>query len=123
MAIDYTSPVGLVRLNITDINEGAPLFTDEQLQALIDAHDGSTNWASYRALLIMAASETLLSKKIRTQDLTTDGPAVADSLLKLAERYRAAAEDEDGSESFVGYVSPHPAGSLEAEEWRYGPFA
>lgn len=124
MAIDYTTPVGRVRLNITDTDEAAPLFTDAQLQAWLDDRDGSINWASYRALLTIATSELLISKKIKTQDLTTDGPAVAASLLKLAQVYRAEAEAEGGTVDFVGYISGQRAPGLEAEEGRcYGPTA
>ena len=124
MAIDYTTPIGRVRLNITDTNEAALLFTDEQLQAWLDERDGSTNWASYRALITIATSEVLISKKIRTQDLSTDGPAVAASLMQLASVYRADADAETGEVDFVGYVTGYPTHSLEAEEARfYDPLA
>lgn len=119
--IDYGSDIGRVRLNITDIDEAAFLLTDEQIQALLDQSNDSVNMASYRALRLIAMSELLVSKKIRTQDLSSDGPAVAAGLMSLAAHYKEEADAEgDGT---IGYVSPSIGGHLEAEEWRLGPFA
>ena len=44
----------------------------------------------------MATNEAVVSKKIRTEDLSTDGPAVAAQLRLLADEYdaRQAKEDE-----------------------------
>lgn len=86
--------VNIVRLNITDTGT-EQLFTDDQLTAWLTQYGGSINRATYRALITIATSEVLVSKKIRTQDLATDGPAVADSLLKLAATYKAEADGED----------------------------
>lgn len=81
----------IVRLNITDTG-AEQLFTDDQLNAWLDQYSGSINRATYRALITMATSEVLISKKIRTQDLSTDGPAVSAELRHLAETYKADAE-------------------------------
>lgn len=90
------SNIEIVRLNITDVGT-EQLFTDEQLTAWLEQYGGSINRATYRALITIATSEVLVSKKIRTQDLATDGPAVADSLLKLAATYKAEADTEDAT--------------------------
>ena len=47
-----------------------------------------------RALRTIAASEVLLAKKITTQDLSTDGPAVAAELRKQAAGLRARADQQ-----------------------------
>jgi hypothetical protein len=86
----------IVRLNITDTG-AEQLFTDDQLNAWL---------TQYRALVTIATSEVLVSKKIRTQDLSTDGPAVADSLLKLAATYKAEADDEDAATGSYFEVIP-----------------
>lgn len=87
-----TADVRLVRLWTADLGEGADqLLTDQQYQDLIDANDGGLRLAAADALDIMAASEVLVSKKIRTQTLATDGPAVSAELRALADRHRAAA--------------------------------
>lgn len=120
-AIDYGSPVGLVRLNITDTDADPDkrLLTDDQIQAWLDSAGGSVNRATYRALLTIAASTVLISKKIRTQDLSTDGPAEAAALRALAQEYKADADAEDGLDSFSGYVSPVPDRGREGEEFRW----
>jgi hypothetical protein len=121
MAINYGTPVGLVRLNITDTTEPY-LLTDDQLTGLLFASGENVNRATARALRIIATSEVLVSKVIRTQDLSTDGAKVADALMRQAAAYEARADAEEptaSDESFVGYISPVPPASYEAEEWRY----
>lgn len=109
----------IVRLNITDTGPDY-LFTDDQLNAWLTQYRGSINRTTYRALITIATSEVLVSKKIRTQDLSTDGPAVADSLLKLAGTYKAEADDEDAAAgSFFEIVPAHGHHHHEGEEYRW----
>lgn len=122
MAIDYTSPLGLVRLNITDLDEAAPLLSDDMITGLLVATDENVNRATARALRIIATSEVLVAKKIRTQDLSSDGPAVAAELRAQADEYDGRADTEEGNLSFVGYVAPGPRVGLEAEEARRWPW-
>lgn len=119
MAIDYTTPVGLVRLNITDLDDTSQLLTDEQIEGLLTASDDSVNRATAKSLHIIATSEVMLAKKISTQDLTSDGPAVARALMDQAAHYAALADQEDGTASFVGYVAPSTDPRREAEEFRW----
>ena len=52
-------------------------------------------------------SEVLVGKKIRTQDLQTDGPAVSAELRALAARYRAEADGADPEAgTFDGFDLP-----------------
>lgn len=96
MAIDYASPLGQVRLLTADTDETARLLSDEQLGAFLSMNSQSVLLAAADALETIATSESLISKKIRTQDLSTDGPAVATDLRKQAAslRARAAAQAE-----------------------------
>ena len=88
-----TADVNQVRLWAADLgSEDAQLLTDQQYQSLIEANGGSLRRAAADALDIMATSEVLVSKKIRTQTLSTDGPAVSAELRALADRHRAAAD-------------------------------
>lgn len=94
--------IATVRLLIVDVAEPADdrLFTDAQVGAFIDLNAGAIRLAAADALEAIAVSEVLVSKKIRTQTLTTDGPAVSAELRALAARQRqlhaeaVAAEDE-----------------------------
>ncbi|MFG1846770.1 hypothetical protein [Micromonospora carbonacea] len=98
IAVDPATPVGMVRLRISDLDEAAPLFEDAQLAALITAEGGSVKRGAAAALEIIAGSEVLISKVISTQDLTTNGAAVAAELRALAKmlREQAADEEQDG---------------------------
>ena len=82
----------VLRLRIADTAD-PPLLTTDQLRALWDAAPGPWS-AAADALEVIAVSEVLVSKKIRTQDLSTDGPAVSAELRALAKNYRARAAAE-----------------------------
>lgn len=96
ITLDTADPVGMVRLLITDTDEAFPLFTDEQVRALLAMEDGVVKRAAAAALETIATSETLIGKKISTQDLSTDGPAVATSLMARAKVLREQADAADG---------------------------
>ena len=82
--------VAYVRTLITDDGTiGEQMFTDDQLAELIVRNHNSTLMGAAAALDIIASSEALLSKRISSQDLVTDGPAVAKSLREHADRLRA----------------------------------
>lgn len=87
------SQITLVRQLIADTDPGGQLLTDEQLGALLTLNTGSARLAAADALETIAASEVLISKKIRTQDLATDGPAVAKALMDLAASLRRRARE------------------------------
>ena len=111
-----------VRLLIGD--SGAAIFEDSELVVLI-RQGGSVLYGAADALDAIATSEVLLSKKITTQDLSTDGPAVAAELRKQAAalRARARAELAELAEEAWAFttVSSYPPGSLAElteERWR-----
>lgn len=108
-AIDYTTDAGRVRLLATDINEDDPLFTNAQVEAFLALAGGNVKRAAARALDTIAVSEVLVSKKIRTQDLSTDGPAVAKALREQAKALRDEADSDDDTDSgFFFDVVPGP---------------
>ena len=113
------TPIDIIRLNITD-TKVPQLFTDDQLQAWLTQYDGSINRATYRALVTIATSTVLVSKKIRTQDLTTDGPAESAALLALAKTYKDEADADDAAAGSFFEVVPFGGSSrLEGEEYRW----
>lgn len=98
-AIDYRLPLGRVRLLITDTSSvpADQIFSDDQLDAFLEMSEGNVYRTAAEALLVLAANEALLSKKIRTQDLSTDGPAVSAELRALAQRLADKADAEDAA--------------------------
>lgn len=92
-----------VRALIAD-EETPPLLSDPRIEAFLSIAGGSLLLGAALALEAIAVSEVLVSKKIRTQDLTTDGPAVSAELRALAKSYRdqakAAADAEDTWDGF-----------------------
>ena len=115
--IDY------VRLLIAD--QGfPPLLEDYQLGLLID-QGGSTLHGAADALDAIATSEVLIAKKITTQDLATDGPAVAAELRKQATALRARADKAlakvtEEAWGFTAFRPGHPHGTAEAVEQARG---
>lgn len=122
MAIDFTTPIGQVRLLTADSDEAKLLLSDALLNGYLQLHKDNVYRAAAEALEAMATSESLLSKKIRTQDLSTDGPAVAADLRKRAAELRARADADDAAaaedDSFFEIIPFQPYGHAEGAEWR-----
>lgn len=93
ITLDPTTDIGMIRLLITDVDETTPLFQDAELNAFLTM-EGGVKRAAAAALETIARSEALISKKITTLNLSTDGPAVAKELRESARQLRdqAAAE-------------------------------
>lgn len=122
--IDYTTDEGRIRLLATDTNVDDPLFDDAMITAFLALAGGNVKRAAARALDTIAVSEVLVSKKIRTQDLSTDGPAVAKALREQAQALRDEADtDDDNADGSFFDIVPGPgcAGGPELVE-RYSPF-
>lgn len=95
MAINYDTDLGRVRLLIADTDEPDNLLlTDVQINAYLSM-EGSVKRAAAQALDTIASSEAMVSKKIRTLDLQTDGPAVAAELRARAKELR----DQDDADN------------------------
>lgn len=120
MAIDYSSPIGQVRLLIADLDEASLLVSDDQIQGYLSLNRG-VHRAAAAVLDAMATSEVMLSKVIKTQDLSTDGAKVAAELRAQAAALRAHAEAEDvavADDDFFMFVPFTPEESAEGEEVR-----
>lgn len=97
ITVDATTDIGMVRLLCTDLDETAPLLTDAQISGLLTLEAGNVRLAAAQALDTIASSEALVSKKIRTMDLQTDGPAVAKELRERAAGLRKQADSIDAT--------------------------
>ena len=119
--IDYTTDEGRVRLLIADTDTNNLVLDDDQILGFLEIHGGNLKRAAAAALDTIASSEALLSKKIRTQDHQTDGPAVADALRAHARALRDEADGEDTQEeeSFFLLTEPLRPTRVQGEEWRF----
>lgn len=103
----YNTPLGQLRALLFQTerykdpaNPEAPadyLVSDDQLSAYIAINGDKLYGAAADALLALASNEALVSKKIRTEDLSTDGPAVAAELRRTAAEFKIKQNDLDES--------------------------
>ena len=107
----------MVRLLIDDTSLD-PVFTDPEIAAFLNLNGGSELRAAAQALLMIAGSEARLAKKITSQDLQTDGPAVAAELRAQAQALRAQADADDAASVDAGVfeVVEYPYGQAPAPE-------
>lgn len=111
MADDYAvaQPIGQVRLLLNDVT--APFFfSNAEIQAFLDLEGASVKRAAAQAIDTNADSEVLASKVLRTQDVSTDGAKVADSLRKRAVELRRQADVADAAadEGFFEIIDTTP---------------
>lgn len=83
---------GKVRLYCTDTDAAYPLFEDDEIDVFLAEMGNNILRAAAVALLVIAAQETLLMKRIKLLDLHTDGPAEAAALRALALTYQEKAD-------------------------------
>lgn len=120
--VEQLKDIELVRINLGEdpTDEATYVLPDSAIATWLAAFKGNTDRATARALITIAANETLLSKKITSQDLSTDGPAVSAELRALADYYLVQADTDAGDTYFSGYVPPargRHAGEAEERRW------
>jgi len=106
---DVNTNRGRVRLLITDRDAANEIFDDNEIDAFLAMVSNSVFRAAAVALFQIAASETLVQKRIKLLELTTDGPSEAEALRKLALEYQekadlAEAAEEGGSFDYAEMV-------------------
>jgi hypothetical protein len=98
---DYLDAVGLTRVLIPDVEtddgttSGDYVLSDAALEGILSISGNNPKRAAAYALNAIASDQALLIKKVRTDDLSTDGPAVADALRKQAQVLFTQADEED----------------------------
>jgi hypothetical protein len=111
---DYSTTIGQVRLLVPDVEQLSDtanpsadvsfLFNDGQITALLALYSNNIKRSAAQAKLILATSEALINKVIRTADYTTDGAKLGAELRAQAAELRAEA-DKDDSEDDYGTIS------------------
>lgn len=92
-----------VRLLIADTDPANRIFSTRQIAAFLRLNGDNVRRAAAQALDTIASNETLVSKKITTQDLSTDGPAVSASLRAQAKELRRQADAGEGDTDAFGF--------------------
>jgi hypothetical protein len=76
------------------------MFTDTDIENFLTVANGNILRAAGYACLAISTSEALISKVIKTQDLATNGAAVADSLTKKAHELFTRAKEDANDENY-----------------------
>jgi hypothetical protein len=107
---DYNTTIGQVRLLIPDVEQLANLadpaaavayiFNDSQIQAFLTLYSNNVKRAAAQAKLVLATSEALINKVIRTADYTTDGAKLGAELRAQAADLKAEADKDEAEDSY-----------------------
>lgn len=92
-----------VRLLIADTNPATRMFSLRQVAQFLRLNGDNARRAAAQALDVIAANEALVSKVIKTKDLSTDGAKVADALRKQAAELRRQADTGEDSDDESGF--------------------
>jgi hypothetical protein len=137
--INFTSGVGRVRKYIPDVVQSPDpadpsgpvsfMWSDDQIESFLSDEwnlgepypSSSVRRAAAYILIATANNENLILKKIVTEDLETDGPAVAKAMLASAQELLKRAdldeEREQLSESFIIVGYEGDTTHAEGTEW------
>ena len=118
---DYATVVGQIRLLIPDVEQLTNLanptasaeyiFSDAQIQAFATLYSNNVKRAAAQAKLVLATSEALINKVIRTSDYTTDGAKLGAELRAQAKQLQDEAKQDDLADAYddtftvVGYTA------------------
>jgi hypothetical protein len=116
---NYSTAIGQVRLLIPDTEQldnldnvattAEYLFSDAQIQALLSLYSDNVKRAAAQAKMILATSEALINKVIRTTDYTTDGAKLGAELRAQAKALQDEANTDDLAESYETFIVAPPA--------------
>ncbi len=76
------------------------IFSDPQIQAFLTLYSNNVKRAAAQAKLVLATSEALINKVIKTDDLATDGAKLAQELRAQAQMLMAEADKDDLEDSY-----------------------
>ena len=121
--IDYTSPIGQVRVLIPDLrkledlrdlrNEPRYLFTDDEILAFLAINNGNVKRAAADACDAVGMDKALQLLVLKTDDKQTDGAKLLDAIVKRAKTLREQAKEDDENNLSFDVVMP----SYEPVDW------
>ena len=114
--IDYTSPVGQVRVLIPDLrkledlrdlrNEPRYLFTDDEILAFLAVNNGNVKRAAADACDAIGMDKALQLLVLKTDDKQTDGAKLLDAIVKRAKTLREQAKEDDEDNLSFNVIMP-----------------
>jgi hypothetical protein len=124
---DYATAVGQVRLLIPDTEQlldpsgtydhGEYIFSDPQIQAFLSLYSNNVKRAAAQAKLVLATSEALINKVIRTADYNTDGAKLGAELREQSKQLQAEADKDDLVDSYDSSFTVVPLLTKWDNEW------
>lgn len=121
--IDYTSPIGQVRVLIPDLrkledlrdlrNEPRYLFTDDEILAFLAVNNGNVKRAAADACDAIGMDKALQLLVLKTDDKQTDGAKLLDAIVKRARTLREQAKEDDENSLSFDVIMP----SYEPVDW------
>lgn len=118
ITVDPTTNLGLVRLLISDVNVGNPVFTDAKITAFLTLEGMNVRRAAAQALDTIASNEAMVSKVIRTFDVQVDGAKLSAELRARAKSLREqdAVTGENGEQFGLDVVNFDPIITVLSDE-------
>ena len=114
--IDYTSPIGQVRVLIPDLrkledlrdlrNEPRYLFTDDEILAFLAISNGNVKRAAADACDAIGMDKALQLLVLKTDDKQTDGAKLLDAIVKRAKTLREQAKEDDENNLSFDVIMP-----------------
>jgi len=121
--IDYTSPIGQVRVLIPDLrkledlrdlrNEPRYLFSDDEILAFLAINNGNVKRAAADACDAIGMDKALQLLVLKTDDKQTDGAKLLDAIVKRAKTLREQAKEDDENNLSFDVIMP----SYEPVDW------
>lgn len=111
------SKIDTVRILIPDLDAADFIFTDEQIESLLDFEADNINLVLASLLEAIATNDALTYKYVRTDDLTVDGSKGVLAIMARANRLR----DDDAKSRFDGFTVVYPLAGPDNVE--YVPWA
>jgi hypothetical protein len=84
------------------------IFNDAQIQAFLVLYSDNVKRAAAQAKLVLATSEALINKVIKTYDFTTDGAKLGAELRAQAKMLQDEAAQDDMVDSFDTFMIVSP---------------
>nr|DAO32222.1 MAG TPA: hypothetical protein [Caudoviricetes sp.]DAX24209.1 MAG TPA: hypothetical protein [Caudoviricetes sp.] len=121
--IDFSSPVGQVRVLIPDLrkledlrdlrNEPRYLFADEEIEALLAVNSGNIKLAAADACDAIGMDKALQLLVLKTDDKQTDGAKLLSAIVGRARQLRASAREDEVNNLCFDVVQP----TFEPVDW------